>query len=102
MNYDIIYVIIYVVILRNSDILYAGIGYWIYCYFRRRYHMCYDSNIYYQSVSKEEISSEARVSNGSCFFRDFYNCFSEKEGKGGSRRWQLSLVLWLVAFVTYC
>ena len=33
--------------------------------------MCYDSNIYYQSVSKEEISSEARVSNGSCFFRDF-------------------------------
>lgn len=30
--------------------------------------MCYDSNIYHQSVSKEKISSEAGVSNDSCIF----------------------------------
>lgn len=88
MDYDIIYVIIYYDfgIFHNNNILYTGIGYWIYCYFRRRYHMCYDSNIYHQSVSKEKISSEAGVSNDSCiFFRDFYNCFSEKKGKGGCK-----------------
>lgn len=72
MDYDIIYVIIHYDfgILRNSDILYPGIGYWIYCCFRRRYRMCFDSNIYHQSVSKE-INSEAGVSNDSCFFSRF-------------------------------
>ena len=73
MNYDIIYVIIHYDfgIFRNSDILYLGIGYWIYCYFWRCYRMCFDSNIYHQSVSKEEINSEAGVSNDSCFFAIF-------------------------------
>lgn len=84
MDYDIIYVIIYYDfgIFHNNNILYTGIGYWIYCYFRRRYHMCYDSNIYHQSVSKEKISSEAGVSNDSCiFFAIFTTALVRKKEK---------------------